>query len=43
MKFLDLGTQYERIKSQVAHGIDHVLEHGHFIMGEEVAVVQKLY
>ena len=41
MEFLNLGAQYVRIKDQVGRGINHVLEHGHFIMGQEVADLEN--
>ncbi len=36
MEFIDLKTQYNKIKKQVNRNIDKVLEHGKFIMGPEI-------
>ncbi len=41
MKFLNLDAQYERIKDQVNSRITRVLNHGHFIMGDEVAELEE--
>jgi len=39
--FIDLKTQYARIKDNVDAGIKRVLEHGQYIMGPEVAECEK--
>lgn len=41
MDFIDLGRQYEVIKEKVDAGIQRVLDSRHFIMGEEVAELEK--
>jgi dTDP-4-amino-4,6-dideoxygalactose transaminase len=39
--FVDLKTQYARIRDQVHAGIDRVLEHGQYILGPEVAECER--
>ena len=39
--FIDLKHQYKRIESNVLAGIARVLESGHYILGEEVATLEK--
>ena len=39
--FIDLKSQYARIKDSVDAGIKRVLEHGQYIMGPEVAECEK--
>lgn len=39
--FIDLKHQYKRIESDVLAGIARVLESGHYILGEEVATLEK--
>jgi UDP-2-acetamido-2-deoxy-ribo-hexuluronate aminotransferase len=39
--FIDLKTQYARIKDTVDAGIKRVLEHGQYILGPEVAECEK--
>ena len=41
LPFIDLKTQYARIKDSVDAGIKRVLEHGQYIMGPEVAECEK--
>lgn len=41
MEFIDLKTQYERIRPQVDERIRRVLEHGKYIMGPEVAELEE--
>ena len=41
MEFIDLKKQYERIKPGVHDRINEVLRHGKFIMGPEVAELEK--
>jgi len=36
MQFIDLKTQYERIKPEVLRRLETVLDHGGFIMGPEI-------
>ncbi len=40
MEFVDLKKQYERLKPQIQHRINTVLEHGKFIMGPEVVELE---
>jgi UDP-2-acetamido-2-deoxy-ribo-hexuluronate aminotransferase len=40
MEFIDLNTQYERLRPQVDERIQRVLEHGRYIMGPEVAELE---
>ena len=37
MQFIDLNAQYEAHKAEIDSAIHKVLEHGHFIMGPEIA------
>jgi len=39
--FVDLKTQYSRLEESIRHRIDAVLAHGKFIMGPEVAELEK--
>ena len=41
MEFIDLKTQYERIRPQMDERIRRVLEHGKYIMGPEVAELEE--
>ena len=41
MDFIDLGRQYEVIKDEINAGIQKVLESRRFIMGQEVAELEK--
>lgn len=41
MDFIDLKTQYQRIEAEVQAKIQHVFSHGQFIMGPEVAELEK--
>lgn len=41
MQFIDLKAQYERIEADVRSRIDHVLAHGQYIMGPEVAELEE--
>lgn len=41
MKFIDLNTQYDRLKSQINQRIESVLESGQFIMGKEVDLFES--
>jgi UDP-2-acetamido-2-deoxy-ribo-hexuluronate aminotransferase len=41
MEFIDLKEQYRRYKADTDERIHRVLNHGHFIMGPEVADVEK--
>ncbi len=41
MQFIDLKTQYARIKDSVRARIDTVLDHGNFILGPEVAELEE--
>jgi UDP-2-acetamido-2-deoxy-ribo-hexuluronate aminotransferase len=41
MDFIDLKTQYQRLKSDIDAGIQRVLEHGQYILGPEVAELEE--
>jgi len=41
MQFIDLKSQYELIKSDVLKSIENVLEHGQYIMGPEVSLLEQ--
>ncbi len=41
MQFVDLKTQYEKLKADIDEGIRKVLHHGKFIMGPEVAELEE--
>ena len=41
MDFIDLKTQYQRLKADIDAGIARVLAHGQFILGPEVAVLEE--
>jgi len=41
MEFIDLKEQYRRYKSETDDRIHGVLDHGHFIMGPEVAELEQ--
>lgn len=41
MQFIDLKAQYARIRDDVQRRIDAVFEHGRFIMGPEVAALER--
>jgi UDP-2-acetamido-2-deoxy-ribo-hexuluronate aminotransferase len=41
MEFIDLKTQYQKHKTAIDAGIHRVLEHGKFIMGPEIAELEK--
>ena len=41
LPFIDLKSQYQRIKPVVDAGIQAVLDHGQYIMGPEVAAVEE--
>ena len=41
MDFIDLKTQYQRIKPDVDAGIARVLEHGQYVMGPEVLALEQ--
>ncbi len=41
MQFIDLKTQYSLYKEAIDSGIQQVLDHGHFIMGPEVAELEQ--
>lgn len=41
MPFIDLKTQYEQIKDKIWSRMNNVFEHGQFIMGPEVAELEK--
>ena len=41
MDFIDLGRQYQLIKDKVDAGIQHIIDSRHFIMGPEIAELEK--
>jgi UDP-2-acetamido-2-deoxy-ribo-hexuluronate aminotransferase len=41
MNFIDLKTQYQRLKADIDAGIQRVLDHGQFILGPEVAELEE--
>ena len=41
MEFIDLKEQYRRYKSEIDTRIQKVLDHGHFIMGPEIAELEQ--
>jgi UDP-2-acetamido-2-deoxy-ribo-hexuluronate aminotransferase len=41
MDFIDLKTQYQRLKAEIDAGIQRVLEHGQYILGPEVAELEE--
>lgn len=41
MEFIDLKSQYKRLKHEIDAGIQRVLDHGQFILGPEVAELEE--
>jgi UDP-2-acetamido-2-deoxy-ribo-hexuluronate aminotransferase len=41
MDFIDLKTQYQRLKAEIDAGIQGVLDHGQYILGPEVAELEE--
>lgn len=41
MQFIDLKAQYEAHKAEINAAIQAVLDHGHFIMGPEISVLEE--
>lgn len=41
MEFIDLKSQYQRLKLEIDAGIQRVLEHGQYILGPEVAELEE--
>lgn len=41
MDFIDLKTQYQRLKAEIDVGIQRVLEHGQYILGPEVGELEE--
>lgn len=41
MEFIDLKSQYQRLKTEIDAGIRRVLEHGQYILGPEVAELEE--
>lgn len=41
MEFIDLKTQYQRLKAEIDSGIQRVLDHGQYILGPEVAELEE--
>jgi len=41
MEFIDLKSQYQRLKAEIDAGIQRVLDHGQYILGPEVAEMEE--
>jgi UDP-2-acetamido-2-deoxy-ribo-hexuluronate aminotransferase len=41
IEFIDLKTQYQRLKTEIDTGIQRVLDHGQYILGPEVAELEE--
>jgi UDP-2-acetamido-2-deoxy-ribo-hexuluronate aminotransferase len=41
MEFIDLKSQYQRLKQEIDAGIQRVLDHGQYILGPEVAELEE--
>lgn len=41
MQFIDLKKQYQLIEADILKGIHAVLNHGQYIMGPEIAQLEK--
>ena len=41
MDFIDLKSQYQRLKAEIDAGIQRVLDHGQYILGPEVAELEE--
>jgi UDP-2-acetamido-2-deoxy-ribo-hexuluronate aminotransferase len=41
IEFIDLKTQYQRLKADIDAGIQRVLDHGQYILGPEVAELEE--
>jgi UDP-2-acetamido-2-deoxy-ribo-hexuluronate aminotransferase len=41
MEFIDLKSQYQRLKTEIDSGIQRVLDHGQYILGPEVAELEE--
>lgn len=41
MEFIDLKTQYQRLKTEIDAGIQRVLDHGQYILGPEVSELEE--
>lgn len=41
MEFIDLKTQYRRLKTEIDQGIQRVLDHGQYILGPEVTELEE--
>lgn len=41
MQFIDLNTQYKRIETQIQDSIQKVLNHGQYIMGPEIQLLEN--
>ena len=41
MEFIDLKSQYRRLKTEIDAGIQRVLDHGQYIMGPEVQELEQ--
>ena len=41
MQFIDLATQQKRIREKIDQNIKTVLDHGQYVMGPEIAEIEK--
>ena len=41
MEFINLKKQYKSLKNQIDKGIHDVLDHGQYIMGPEIPILEK--
>lgn len=41
MEFIDLKSQYQRLKAEIDAGIQRVLDHGQYILGPEVSLLEE--
>ena len=41
IKFIDLETQKNKIKNEISLAINNVLEHGQYIFGKEINLLEK--
>lgn len=41
MEFVDLKSQYKKLKTEIDANIQKVLNHGHYLMGPEVAELEQ--
>ncbi len=41
--FIDLGPQHEGLRNEIAAAFERVLDHGQFILGEEVLGFERAF